>query len=221
MSPVHKVWPKPSCKAQWNGEEDKADRGGGVKTTSGNGQAWSSPSPRGQRRTGENGGNWLRNHLWCPNDPRGQEIHDESVLMADSLQTRILEDWWSVPGCLLVAVESDSWCAHPTALWTGEGLPPASFLCDFMPISLNLRAQAVKVWGLLLPWLTVDSRRCKLSSPGLCYAFSEYHNHAFLLLTRWRRRLWACVSLPSLRRGQPNATAPEARWTLSWAGWLS
>ena len=21
-------------------------------------------------RTGKNGGNWLRNHLWCPNDPR-------------------------------------------------------------------------------------------------------------------------------------------------------
>ena len=33
--------------------------------------AWSSPSPRGQWRTGENGGKWLRNHLWCPNDPRG------------------------------------------------------------------------------------------------------------------------------------------------------
>ena len=41
------------------------------KTTSGNGQAWSSPSPRGQWRTGRNGGNWLRNHLWCPNNPRG------------------------------------------------------------------------------------------------------------------------------------------------------
>ena len=27
--------------------------------------------PRGQWRTGKNGGNWLRNHLWCPNDPRG------------------------------------------------------------------------------------------------------------------------------------------------------
>ena len=27
--------------------------------------------PRGQLRTGKNGGNWLRNHLWCPNDPRG------------------------------------------------------------------------------------------------------------------------------------------------------
>ena len=52
-------------------EEDKADKGRGVKTTSGNGQAWSSPSPRGQWGTGKNEGNWLRNHLWCPNDPRG------------------------------------------------------------------------------------------------------------------------------------------------------
>ena len=33
-----------------------------------NGQAWSSPSPRGQWRTGKNGGNWLQNHLWRPND---------------------------------------------------------------------------------------------------------------------------------------------------------
>ena len=65
------VWPKPSCKAQWKGKEDKEDRGRGGKTTSGNGQAWSSPSPRGQWRTGKNGGNWLRNHLWCPNDPGG------------------------------------------------------------------------------------------------------------------------------------------------------
>ena len=30
------------------GEENKADRGRGGKTTPGNGQAWSSPSPRGQ-----------------------------------------------------------------------------------------------------------------------------------------------------------------------------
>ena len=53
------------------GEADKADRKKGRKTTSGNGQVWSSPSPRGQWRTGKNGGNWLRNHLWCRNDPRG------------------------------------------------------------------------------------------------------------------------------------------------------
>ena len=68
---MSQVWPKPSCKALWKGEEDKADRSGGGKRTSGNGEAWSSPSPRRQWRTGKNGINWLRNHLWCPNDPRG------------------------------------------------------------------------------------------------------------------------------------------------------
>ena len=52
-----------SCKAQCKGEEDKADKGRGGKTTSGNGQAWSSASPRGQWRTGKNGENWLQNHL--------------------------------------------------------------------------------------------------------------------------------------------------------------
>ena len=31
-------------------------------------------SPTGQWRTGKNGENWLQNHLWCPNDPRGQGI---------------------------------------------------------------------------------------------------------------------------------------------------
>ena len=35
------------------GEEDKADKGRGGKTTLGNGQAWSSASPRGQFRTGK------------------------------------------------------------------------------------------------------------------------------------------------------------------------
>ena len=53
------------------GEEDKANRGIGGKTTSGNGQAWSSASPRGQWRTEKNGENWLQNYLRCPNDPRG------------------------------------------------------------------------------------------------------------------------------------------------------
>ena len=71
MSPVHQVWPKPSCEAQRKGGEDKADRGRGGKTTSGNGQAWSAAGPLRQWRTGENGENWLRNHLWCRNDPCG------------------------------------------------------------------------------------------------------------------------------------------------------
>ena len=53
MFPVHQVWPKPSCNAQRKGEEDRADTGKGGKTTSGNGQVWSSPSPRRQGEQGE------------------------------------------------------------------------------------------------------------------------------------------------------------------------
>ena len=60
---------KTSCKALSKREEDKADRGRGGKTRSGNRQVWSSPSPKKQWGTGKNGGNWLQNHLWCPNDP--------------------------------------------------------------------------------------------------------------------------------------------------------
>ena len=78
--PVHQIWPKPFCKAQLKGEEDKAHRGRGGKT-SGNGQAWSSAISRRQWRVGKNGGNWLRNHLWCPNDPRGKGIDDEMMMM--------------------------------------------------------------------------------------------------------------------------------------------
>ena len=77
MSPVHQVWPKPSCKAQWKGEEHKSDRGRSGKTTSRNGQAWSSAGPRGQWRRGKKGENWLWNHLWCPTDLRGKEIDDD------------------------------------------------------------------------------------------------------------------------------------------------
>ena len=59
MSAVHQVWPKPYCKAQWKGEGDRADIRRGGKTTSGNRQALSSPSPRGQWKIEKNGGNWL------------------------------------------------------------------------------------------------------------------------------------------------------------------
>ena len=41
-------------------------RGRGGKTISGNGRAWSSSSPRGQWRTGKNGGNWLQNICGSP-----------------------------------------------------------------------------------------------------------------------------------------------------------
>ena len=51
MSPFHPVWPKPSLKARWEGEEEEADRRRVGMTTSGNGQTWSLSSPKGQWRT--------------------------------------------------------------------------------------------------------------------------------------------------------------------------
>ena len=67
------------------GAKDQADRGRGGKTTSGNGQAWNSPSSRGQWRTGKNGGNWLQNHLWCPNDPHGLGVNENDYGDDDGL----------------------------------------------------------------------------------------------------------------------------------------
>ena len=49
----------------------RADKRRGGKTTWGNGQDWSSQSPRRQWKTEKNGGNWLWSHLLCPNDPHG------------------------------------------------------------------------------------------------------------------------------------------------------
>ena len=50
------------------GEEDKADRGRGGKTTSGNGQAWSSPSEKWRKLVAK--------LSVVPNDPRGEGIDD-------------------------------------------------------------------------------------------------------------------------------------------------
>ena len=51
MSPVHQVRLKPSCKATVKGGRRQGSQRKRWKDTSGNGQAWSSPSPRRQWRT--------------------------------------------------------------------------------------------------------------------------------------------------------------------------
>ena len=79
MPSIHQIWQKPSCKAQWTAEEGKADKGRYERTTSGNGQAQSSKSPRGQWRIRKNGGNWVWNHLWRPNNPWGSGIDDGDI----------------------------------------------------------------------------------------------------------------------------------------------
>ena len=131
-----------------------------------------------------------------------------------------LEGWWSILACSLVALETDSWCAPPTALWTDEGLGwgwmgcllfvrPSFFLCGFMPLCLEFAAGfshwwvlSVSVWSLLL-FPPVQA----VSSANLCYTFLEHHDHAFLHGARWRRLLWACIRVPFLWRGHPSTAA--------------
>ena len=52
-------------------EENKADRGRGGKTTSGNGQAWSSPSPEGSGEQGKMKETGCKIIRGVQNDPRG------------------------------------------------------------------------------------------------------------------------------------------------------
>ena len=82
------------------GEEDKADRGRGGKTTSGNGLAWSSPSPRGQWRTGNNWGNWLRNQRNAV-PQRPLRLRDRWDEMRWERQILCVVLWFSSMWCIL------------------------------------------------------------------------------------------------------------------------
>ena len=149
------------------------------------------------------------------------------------------EGWWSVLACSLVVVESDSWCVHPTAFWTGEGLGWRWLGCVRSFCLLRLSFAALYLYASKLRYLfSLMSANClglrppaattdgwfppvqTVSSAGLCNAFLERYDRAFHLGARWRLLLWACVHLPSLWRGQPSAAALEARLTLCCAGWL-
>ena len=84
----------------------RQDRGRGGKTTSGNGQAWSLPSPRGQWRTGKNGENCLWNHLWCPSDPCGEGIDNDDHYHHYSENTwKLALSCTSVLGILRICLE--------------------------------------------------------------------------------------------------------------------
>ena len=63
--------PKPSSKAQWKGEEDKADRGRSGKVHQGMDRPGVHHVPKGSGEQRKNGRNWLWSHTWCPNEPHG------------------------------------------------------------------------------------------------------------------------------------------------------
>ena len=72
--PVHQVWPKPSCKAQWKGEEDKAGRKRGGKTTAGH--KWTGLEFATSQRAVENREKWrklvLKSSVVPPMTPAGK-----------------------------------------------------------------------------------------------------------------------------------------------------
>ena len=91
------------------------------------------------------------------------------MMMVDSSQTRIWKGWRSVLTWWLVAVESDSWCAESTALWTGEGLGwrwLGGCLLSLPPI-LRLSFAAL---CLCLDWLfSADERQLSWSEASYCH----------------------------------------------------
>ena len=132
--------------------------------------------------------------------------------------------WWSVFACSLVAVVSDAWRADPLAFWTGEsrGLRMTRMLlalcpsCVF-PLRLHTSLPQTYDWlfslmsasclGLRPPAAMTDGWLPSLlavSSAGLCNAFLEHYDHAFLLWASWRSPLWVYIWHPSSWSGQPS-----------------
>ena len=138
------------------------------------------------------------------------------------------EGWWSILACSMVAVDSGSWCAHPTALWTKvwaeDDWDAAHSFCpwhfSFAASCLSASnietgishwwAPAVSVWGLWLPWLRPDSHLCKLSLQLIFVTLSWSTTIAFSFLELAEEGWFGHVYIfhPC---GKPNTAAHEAR----------
>ena len=102
-------------------------------------------------------------------------------------------------------------CVFPLQL---HAYLPRTLLMDFLMDERQLSRSEV---SFCYDWWLIPAR-AKLVFVIL--SWSTTIALSFLELAK-RRPLWACVRLPSLRRGQPSASVPEAKWTLCCAGWLS
>ena len=96
MSPIHQSGQNHLARHSERGKKTKADRGRGWKMTSGNVQAWSLPSPRGQWRTGENGENWLQIMCGAPTTPAFNGLM-MIMMMNGSTVMSCEKDLFSVP----------------------------------------------------------------------------------------------------------------------------
>ena len=140
-------WPKPSCKAQRKGEADKADRGRGGKTSR-NGQAWSSPHPRGQRRTAKKWRKLVVKSSVVPQWPL--RLRDRQDEIAAALSCLGL-------GVTLVSgtVRTPSWLCHRSVKWAKH------------PLSWCYKSTAVTllIWKLNF-WGPFSCSHCMNCSPA-------------------------------------------------------
>ena len=79
------------------------------------------------------------------------------------------EGRWSNLSGLLEAVASDSWCAHTTAHWTGEGLGWGWWdACSFCLLHLSFVASCLPASNVWLAFLT-DERQLSQSLTSCCH----------------------------------------------------
>ena len=82
------------------------------------------------------------------------------------------EGWGSILTRSLVAVESDSWCAHLTPNWTDEGLGWGWLGCCslFLPSAFSFAASCLSASNLQLAFLT-DTRQLSRPEASCCHVW--------------------------------------------------
>ena len=71
MSPVHQVWQNHLARHMEGGQKTRQTEEEVGRQHQGMDRPGVPQVPEGSGEQGKNGENWLQNHLWCPNDPRG------------------------------------------------------------------------------------------------------------------------------------------------------
>ena len=135
----------------------KQNKKRGGKRASKNGQACSSPSPRGQWRTEKNAGNRLWNHLWCPTEPLGWGIDEGDNPRSCDKDCRIFNVRTDVNECEFTlactdivtesALKVDSWRKKNPSPHRGIEPASAAWLPDTLPSEVHSHLHRyIQIW---------------------------------------------------------------------------
>ena len=96
MSAVHHVWPNHLARHSERGKKTRQTDEEVGRQHQGMDRPGVRQIPEGSGEQGKNGRNCLRNHLWCPNDPRSHGIDEDN--------DDDCEQFWHRQGCALFDV---------------------------------------------------------------------------------------------------------------------